>query len=143
MTINANNLSCPTDQSRRFATGHCYWICDDDFHSLKCTQTLNYSEKKQFLSFKHLSAQFSFFMRKESQNHWHLNLHIGVLLPGCVDPLTPVPAIPLKLVGVTLPGLVAPPAVLLTLELGVRRWFRNFSSRRHFARRFENQTWQK
>lgn len=32
------------------------------------------------------------------------------------------------------------PAVLLTLELGVRRWLRSFSSRRHLARLFENHT---
>lgn len=44
---------------------------------------------------------------------------MGVLLPGCDDPLRPVPLI--KLVGVTLPGFVPPPAVLPTLELGVRR----------------------
>lgn len=50
-----------------------------------------------------------------------VHLQIGVLLPGCVDPLTPVGVMPLRLVGVTLPGFVAPPAVLLTLELGVRR----------------------
>lgn len=50
-----------------------------------------------------------------------LSLQIGVLLPGCVEPFTPDGVIPLKLVGVTLPGFVVPPAVLLTLELGVRR----------------------
>lgn len=68
-----------------------------------------------------------------SMRLWYVQ--IGVLLPGCVDPFIPVGVIPLRLVGVTLPGFVAPPAVLLTLELGVRRWFRNFSSRRHLARR--------
>lgn len=50
-----------------------------------------------------------------------MNLQIGVLLPGCVEPFIPDGPSPLRFVGVTLPGFVVPPAVLLTLELGVRR----------------------
>lgn len=108
MMIYVSNLSYPTDQNRPFATGHYYWICDC-FHSLK-----KYTE--------HLLRTISPYLFA-FERYQYFYLHIGVLLPGCVDPdpLTPDPAIPLKLVGVTLPGFVPPPAVLLTLELGVRR----------------------
>jgi len=73
---------------------------------------------------------------------WCKQIYLMCLNLLLVEPTNSAEQLP-RLLGLSVIDAVAEvedDVPFVPVEFGVRRWFRNFSSRRHLARRFENQT---